>query len=451
MSIIFILAALALVTFVAKHGWNKAAQTEDLNARPVYYAAYFLFNSLLPMLLIASLWLFTESFIYKPIVLSTFTHKQTIEVNTELRYLKVKQIVSGRMAQSNDADLIIAVDAYQEAKSFTNISLSILVLITGIFFWRLSLKQFSKGFNAREKVETIIKWFLAGSSAIAILTTLGIVLSLLFETLQFFQKVPFFDFLLGTHWSPQTALRADQAGSSGSFGLLPLLSGTLLIALVAMLIAVPIGLYSAIYLAEYASPTTRTIMKPALEILAGIPTVVYGFFAALTVAPFIVEVSSKIGLEASSENALAAGIVMGAMIIPFISSLSEDVISSVPQSLRDGSLALGATKAETIKKVVLPAALPGIVSSVLLGFSRAVGETMIVVMAAGLAANLSANPLESVTTITAQIVTILVGDQTFDSPKTLAAFALGLTLFCVTLALNFIALRVVQKYKEQYE
>ncbi len=451
MSIIFILATLALVTLVTKHGWNKAAQTEDLNARPIYYAVYFFLNSLLPMLLIASLWLFAESFIYKPIVLSTFTDNQAVVANTELRYLEVKQIISGRIAASNNIDLTRSVEAYQQAKTFTNITLSTLILVIGIIFWRISLKQFSKGFNAREKVEKIIKWFLAGSSAIAVLTTLGIVLSLLFETLQFFQKVPFFDFLLGTHWSPQTALRADQAGSSGSFGLLPLLSGTLFIAFIAMAIAVPIGLYSAIYLAEYASSKTRKIMKPALEILAGIPTVVYGFFAALTVAPFIVEVSANIGLEASSENALAAGIVMGAMIIPFISSLSEDVISSVPQALRDGSLALGATKAETIKKVVLPAALPGIVSSVLLGFSRAVGETMIVVMAAGLAANLSANPLESVTTITAQIVTILVGDQSFDSPKTLAAFALGLTLFTVTLALNFIALRVVQKYKEQYE
>jgi phosphate transport system permease protein len=329
--------------------------------------------------------------------------------------------------------------------------LSLMVLVVGFITWRLSHKKYNKGFNARESVEKIIKMLLAASSAVAVLTTLGIVLSLLFETLRFFQHVPFFDFIFGTHWSPQTALRADQAGSSGSFGLIPLLSGTLLIALIAMIIAIPVGLYSAIYLAEYASPNTRKIMKPALEILAGIPTVVYGFFAALTVAPLIVEWSTIIGLEASSENALAAGIVMGAMIIPFISSLSEDVISSVPQGLRDGSLALGATKAETIKNVVLPAALPGIVSSVLLGFSRAVGETMIVVMAAGLAANLSANLLDSVTTITAQIVTILVGDQSFDSPKTLAAFALGLTLFTVTLTLNFIALRIVQKYKEQYE
>ena len=451
MTIIFLLSALILVTLVTKIGWSKATHSAGLSARPVYYAVYFLLNSLLPMLLVASFWLFAESFIYKPIVISAIGDEQALQMHTDLQYLKVTQMASGRMAQSKSIELTRGVEAYQAAKTMTNIILSLLVIMAGSFFWWRSIKQFSKGFNAREKVEKIVKWLLAASSVVAVLTTLGIVLSLLFEALQFFQQIPFFDFLLGTHWSPQTALRADQAGSSGSFGMLPLLSGTLLIALIAMFIAIPVGLYSAIYLAEYASPKTRKIMKPALEILAGIPTVVYGFFAALTVAPMIVGLSAKMGIEASSENALAAGVVMGAMIIPFISSLSEDVISSVPQALRDGSLALGATKAETIKKVVLPAALPGIVSAVLLGFSRAVGETMIVVMAAGLAANLSANPLDSVTTITAQIVTILVGDQSFDSPKTLAAFALGLTLFMVTLGLNFIALHVVQKYKEQYE
>lgn len=246
------------------------------------------------------------------------------------------------------------------------------------------------------------------------------------------------------------AIREDQVGSSGAFGALPLFAGTLLIAMIAMCVAVPIGLYSAIYLAEYAHPKFRAFAKPALEILAGIPTVVYGFFAALTVAPMIVDLCAYVGLSASSESALAAGLVMGVMIIPFVSSLSEDVISAVPQSLRDGSLAMGATKAETIRKVILPSALPGIVSALLLAFSRAIGETMIVVMAAGLAANMTANPLESVTTITAQIVTTLVGDQSFDSPKTLSAFALGLTLFFFTLMLNIIALRVVRKYREAY-
>ncbi|MCK5196133.1 MAG: phosphate ABC transporter permease subunit PstC, partial [Desulfobulbaceae bacterium] len=251
--------------------------------------------------------------------------------------------------------------------------------------------------------------------------------------------------------SPQTAIRADQVGSSGAFGAVPVFAGTIMVSAIAMFVAVPIGLMSAIYLSEYAGKTFRTVAKPLLEILAGIPTVVYGFFAALSVAPFIRQSGGFLGLDVSSESALAAGLVMGIMIIPFVSSLSDDVIHAVPQSLRDGSYALGATQSETIRKVVIPAALPGIVGGVLLAVSRAIGETMIVVMAAGLSAKLTANPLETVTTVTVQIVTLLVGDQEFDSPKTLAAFALGLILFVATLILNIIALVVVRKYREQYE
>jgi phosphate transport system permease protein len=247
------------------------------------------------------------------------------------------------------------------------------------------------------------------------------------------------------------AIRADQVGSSGAFGALPVFWGTLMISAIAMMVAVPVGLMSAIYLSEYANRRFRDVVKPLLEILAGIPTVVYGFFAALVVAPVVRDAGTALGLEVSSESAVAAGLVMGIMIIPFISSLSDDVINAVPQALRDGAYALGATRSETIKQVVLPAALPGIVGSILLGVSRAIGETMIVVMAAGLAANLTFNPLKAVTTVTVQIVTLLVGDQEFDSPKTLAAFALGLILFLVTLCLNVIALRVVRKYREQYE
>ncbi|MGD8843843.1 MAG: phosphate ABC transporter permease subunit PstC, partial [Gammaproteobacteria bacterium] len=263
--------------------------------------------------------------------------------------------------------------------------------------------------------------------------------------------VPLQDFLFGLKWSPQTAIRADQVGSSGAFGAVPLFAGTLLISLIAMLVAVPIGLMSAIYLSEFAGARVRASAKPLLEILAGIPTVVYGFFAALIVAPFIRESGTLLGLDVASESALAAGLVMGIMIIPFVSSLSDDVINAVPQSLRDGAYGLGATQAETIRKVIFPAALPGIVGGILLAVSRAIGETMIVVMAAGLAANLTANPLEAVTTVTVQIVTLLTGDQEFDSTKTLAAFALGLVLFVATLILNIIALTVVRKYREQYE
>jgi phosphate transport system permease protein len=300
-------------------------------------------------------------------------------------------------------------------------------------------------------VEWIVSSLLVASSLIAILTTVGIVLSVLFESFRFFQKIPLTEFLFGLEWSPQTALRADQVGASGAFGAVPLFAGTLLISLIALLVAVPIGLMSAIYLSDYAGPRLRSYAKPVLEVLAGVPTVVYGFFAALTLAPAIRNAGEAVGLTVSSESALAAGLVMGIMIIPFVSSLSDDVINAVPQSLRDGSYALGATRSETIRQVILPAALPGIMGGVLLAASRAIGETMIVVMAAGLSANLTANPLDSVTTVTVQIVTLLVGDQEFDSAKTLAAFALGLLLFLVTLGLNIVALRIVRKYREQYE
>jgi len=305
--------------------------------------------------------------------------------------------------------------------------------------------------NARKNVETTLRRIFFACAALAVLTTAGIVFSVFLETLRFFDRVPITEFLFGTSWSPQTAIRIDQIGSEGAFGVIPLFTGTLLISAIALLVAVPVGLLSAIYLAEYASKRMRSTIKPVLEMLAGIPTVVYGFFAALTVAPFIRDLAETVGLEASSQSALAAGLVMGIMIVPFVSSLSDDVISAVPQTMRDGSLALGATQSETMKKVIFPAALPGIIGGILLAASRAIGETMIVVMAAGLAANLTANPLNSVTTVTVQIATLLVGDQEFDSAKTLSAFALGMLLFIVTLLLNVLALKIVRKYREQYD
>jgi phosphate transport system permease protein len=317
------------------------------------------------------------------------------------------------------------------------------------FIWAAS--RLSPNFRARNTVERAVMVVLIGCSVVAVLTTVGIVLSVLFESLRFFSRYPWYDFLFGTQWSPQIALREDQVGQSGAFGAVPLFTGTALIMLIAMFVAGPIGLFSAIYMAEYASPRFRAVAKPVLEILAGVPTVVFGFFAALTVAPAIRAAGNYLGLDVASESALAAGIVMGVMIIPFVSSLSDDVINAVPQSLRDGSYALGATKSETIKRVILPAALPGIVSAMMLAISRAVGETMIVVMAAGLAGNLTFNPLDAVTTITVQIKTLLVGDQEFDSVKTLSAFALGFVLFFFTLTLNIIALRIVRKYREQYD
>ena len=302
-----------------------------------------------------------------------------------------------------------------------------------------------------EWIDKSIIGLLGIAAGVAILVTIGIILSLLSETLNFFEKVSIFEFLFGLNWSPQTAIRSDQVAAQGSFGAIPLINGTLLISFIAMCVATPLGLISAIYLAEYASKRIRDWVKPTLEILAGIPTVVYGFFAALTVAPFIRMTGGNFGLEIASESALAAGIVMGIMIVPLISSLSDDVINAVPQSLRDGSFGLGATQSETIRKIVLPAALPGIAGSLLLATSRAIGETMIVVMAAGLAANLTLNPLEAVTTITTQIVALLTGDQEFDSAKTLSAFALGLLLFVITLILNITAQWIVRKYREQYD
>ncbi len=304
------------------------------------------------------------------------------------------------------------------------------------------------GAKTAERLVCALLWLAAAAS---ILITIAIVFSVLVEAIHFFKIVPLTDFLFGLQWSPQMALRADQAGSSGAFGAVPLFLGTLLITLVAMLVAIPVGLLSAIYLSEYAYPHTRNILKPSLEVLAGIPTVVYGYFAIIFISPWLRAIGENIGVDVASESALAAGLVMGVMIIPFISSLSDDIITSVPKSLRDGAYALGATKSETICNILLPAALPGIAGAVLLAISRAIGETMIVVMAAGMSANLTFNPLQAVTTVTVQIVSLLVGDQEFDSPKTMAAFALGLTLFCATLFLNILALKIVRKYRERYE
>jgi phosphate transport system permease protein len=298
--------------------------------------------------------------------------------------------------------------------------------------------------------DRVVKAFLLISTVISILITVLIVLSVMSETLRFFSDVSPVSFFFGTEWSPQTAMRSDQAGGSGHFGAVPIFVGTLLIALIAMMVAIPIGLMAAIYLSVYASPRFRNGFKPVLEILAGVPTVVYGYFAVVTFSPLLREAGDMMGLSIASESALVAGAVMGIMITPFIMSLSEDVMTAVPKSLIYGSLAMGATQSETVCKVIVPAAMPGIIGAVLLGISRAIGETMIVVMAAGLSANLTANPLEAVTTATVQIVTLLTGDHEFNSSKTLAAFALGFTLLILTLVLNFVAQSFVKKYKERY-
>ena len=363
-----------------------------------------------------------------------------------------RRIADGRIASRTSPALEAAAASLVATETLIRRTVAALVIILAIAGFAVSRLQITPNFRARNRVELLILVVLFLSSVIAILTTVGIVASLLFESLRFFREVPLQEFLFGLQWSPQIAIRADQVGQSGAFGAVPLFAGTALITLIAMVVAVPIGLFSAIYLSEYAGNRFRQIAKPLLEILAGIPTVVYGFFALLTVGPFIRGIFGAIGFEdVVTQSALSAGLVMGVMIIPFISSLSDDVINSVPQTLRDGAYAMGATKSETIRQVVLPAALPGIVGAVLLAISRAVGETMIVVMAAGQGANLTANPLEAVTTITVQIVMLLTGDQEFDSVKTLSAFALGLVLFILTLIMNIIALRVVRRYREKYD
>ena len=335
---------------------------------------------------------------------------------------------------------------------FAFVALALLALLAGGLFWVRRLRRVLLARPLwRIWLERFLTAAMGAAALLAIATTAGIVLSLLVEAIQFFRLVPWTEFLFGLKWSPQMALRADQVASSGAFGAVPLFAGTFLITLLAMAVALPVGLFAAIYLAEYASARAQVFAKPLLEILAGIPTVVYGFFAALVLAPWLRRGGEELGLSVASESALAAGLVMGIMIIPFISSLSHDVLRAVPRSLRDGALALGATRAETIRQVVVPAAFGGIMGAVLLAVSRAIGETMIVVMAAGLAARLTANPLEAVTTITVQMVALLVGDQEFDNPKTLAAFALGLTLFFVTLALNLAALWMARHFRERYD
>ena len=430
------------------------AKTPSLHSRPVYFGALTVLWCAIPALLLLGLWALLRGSVVTELVVADLPPELRNLPANELALVvnEIRNQVEGNFVRDDVSPVIVeAAERYRSFDGLGRLVSTVAVPLVALLGLALAWRRISPRVRARNHVEGAILIFIIASSTVAILTTAGIVLSVLFEAFRFFQSVPLFDFLFGIEWSPQTAIRSDQVGASGAFGMIPLFTGTLLISAVAMLVAVPVGLMSAIYLAEYANRRLRSIAKPLLEILAGIPTVVYGFFAALAVAPAIRDAGDALGLEVASQSALAAGLVMGVMIIPFVSSLSDDVINAVPQALREGSLGLGATKSETIRQVVLPAALPGIVGSILLAVSRAIGETMIVVMAAGLAANLTANPLEAVTTVTAQIVTLLVGDQEFDSPKTLAAFALGLVLFLITLALNVIALHVVRRYREQYE
>ncbi len=456
LALLIALIAVFVVAYLLGASRARALSGGDparLHSLPSYHGSYVAIAAALPAFLLLIVWSIAAPIIADRMVLGQFTDAIAgmTQPEAEAFLRDARAIAFGGIVGFTDATKEAAAEFYSGIRTTTNTILILIMAALALGGGYLATRSQTAEKRTRQVVERVMMIVLIACSVVAILTTIGIVLSLIFESIRFFQKVPFTEFLFGLQWSPQTALRADQVGSAGAFGAVPLFVGTLLITTIAIAVAAPIGLLSAIYLSDYAGKRFRAAAKPVLEVLAGIPTVVYGFFAALTVAPFFRRSGEAVGLTVSSESALAAGIVMGIMIIPFVSSLSDDVINAVPQTLRDGSAGLGATKSETIRKVILPAALPGIVSALILAISRAIGETMIVVMAAGLAANLTINPLEAVTTVTVQIVTLLIGDQEFDSAKTLAAFALGLVLFGVTLVLNFIALRVVQRYREQYD
>ena len=458
-TIIITLIALLIFSYFIGHKRSIAVSTlnkgrRDLHSRPHYYGYMVAIWAGIPAILILMLWSAFNSSIVTSLTVSGLPESMQTQSKDSLGLIinEIKNLAdSGQIAEEADAVKRDAAFHYLRLQGISTLAKTVVVFVVALLGMLLAWRLIKPEFRARNKVETVVRGAMILCASIAILSTVGIVFSVLFESIRFFESVPPSDFLFGTKWSPQTSIRSDQVGSSGSFGAIPLFVGTLLISAIALIIAVPLGLMSAIYLSEYASKRVRAIAKPTLEILAGIPTVVYGFFAALTVAPFLRDIGESIGLSVASESALAAGLVMGIMIIPFVSSLSDDVITAVPQAMRDGSYGMGATKSETIRQVVIPAALPGIVGGVLLAASRAIGETMIVVMAAGLSAKLTINPLEAVTTVTVQIVTLLTGDQEFDSPKTLAAFALGLGLFVITLLLNIVALHIIRKYREQYE
>jgi len=425
----------------------------SLHSLPFYHGTWLIIVGVLPALIILLVWSLVESSIIRAVILSELPANLMLVSAAEksLLFSEVANLANGQSLSPNAEQLAPLANRYTLLESLSGKLKLGLALIISVIGFGLGWLRLKPDFRARNRFESTVRIILMSCASLAVLTTVGIVFSVLFEAMRFFDTVSIFEFIFGTHWSPQIAIREGQVGSSGAFGAVPLFVGTMLISTVAMIVAVPIGLMSAIYLSEYASPKFRAFAKPLLEVLAGVPTVVYGFFAAITVAPMLRDFGEALGLSVSSESALAAGLVMGVMIIPFVSSLSDDVINAVPQSLRDGSFGLGATQSETIRRVIIPAALPGIVGAILLAVSRAIGETMIVVMAAGLSANLTINPLETVTTVTVQIVTLLVGDQEFDSPKTLAAFALGLMLFVTTLCLNVVALYVVRRYREQYD
>lgn len=460
MQLTFFITLLFVLTAAAYfYGARRSVVLADGNAgilhsRPGYYGTYMALWIALPAFVALAVWLAAEPWLINALVLA--------DLPAEVQALPAERLDLVRNAIANLAHGEItgmAIEPYMRAAADRTNELTVLAdrlmlvvvgacALVGFGWGRLQISPILRARNVVEKAATVV---LIICSSIAILTTIGIVLSMLFQTLTFFSSVSPLDFFFGTVWDPRFTSSGREGGASGQFGLLPLLWGTVFISFISMCVAVPLGMLSAIYLSEYAPSKVRASAKPLLEVLAGIPTVVYGFFALTVVGPFLRDAGASVGLDVQATCALTAGLVMGIMIIPFVSSLSDDMMNAVPNSLREGSYGLGATQSETIKRVIFPAALPGIVGAVLLAVSRALGETMIVVMAAGLAAKLTLNPFEPVTTVTVKIVSQLTGDLQFNSPQTLVAFALGLTLFVMTLCLNVFALHIVRKYRERYD
>lgn len=444
---------------IAGYIWNRQAASAiraggaRLHSLESFHGFYSLLVVLVPVLVLILLWLVLQGPVIDALLKGSIADRLeglgTGEV--QLIVAEIKSISHGAIFGTPEQWKYDAAEHYLALNERAQWMLLALVLVISLGLVVFSRRKVEAEFRARHGVEAIVSGLMIFCSVVAIFVTIGIVASLMFETGKFFAKVPVTEFLFGTNWEPQIPLREDQVAAEGAFGWLPVMLGTLVITVIALLLAIPVGLMSAIYLNEFAPKKFRSVAKPFLEILAGVPTVVYGFFAILVVAPAIRSAGAALGIDVSPNTALAGGGVMGIMLIPFISSFADDALSAVPQSLRDGALGLGATRAEMMTSVLFPAAIPGIVGGILLAVSRAIGETMIVVMAAGLIAKMTINPLDSVTTVTVQIVTLLIGDTSFDNPKTLAAFALGMMLFLVTLVINIFALRIVRKYREAYD
>lgn len=459
MNLLLIGVLLALIAIAYQLGLSKSRQLAGkgnnsamLHSRPGYYGALVALWCGLPAFLILMLWNIIEPSFLRQVILNHVPANVVTDLDAasmDVLITRVEAIASGFGVTDQAASYEVAaaeqLARFSSILNFAQFAVVICVALGGLVWAK---KRISEHYRARNQVEVAINWGLALCSGVAILTTIGIVMSMFSEAMRFFSFVSPLDFFFGTEWNPGFS---TSGSAEGSYGLLPLLWGTLMVSGIALLVAVPVGLMIAIYLAEYASSRFRAWAKPTIEVLAGIPTIVYGVFAMMVIGPFFKLMGEQVGLSINATSALTAGFVMGIMIIPFVSSLSDDIITQVPRSLRDGSLGLGATKSETIRQVVLPAALPGIIGAFLLAASRAIGETMIVVLAAGNSPLLHANPLEAVSTVTITIVNQLTGDTDFASPQALVAFALGLTLFVITLGLNIVALYIVRKYREQYE